>query len=58
MKTKKTKQKTFGYKGYNVAKKYNQWYSYMFQGSFSTLEEFKRYIDGRIGRGNLQNKEL
>ena len=43
--------KTYHYKGIEVVKKYRQWYSSKFEGSFSTLTEFRRYIDALIARG-------
>jgi len=46
--------KTYAYKGYLVTYKYRQWYSNDFKGSFASKEEFRRYINGRIGRGNLK----
>jgi len=48
------KEKTSSYKVSAVVYKYRQWYSNDFKGSFATIKEFRDYINGRIGRGNLK----
>ncbi len=49
----KENEKIKTYKGYRWEKKYRQWYSTDFEGSFYTWREVTDYIDGRIARGNL-----